>query len=75
MVARFVRDEEVVGSNPATPTKKAMGLFMRPSRRRVRGPISGHRCPNLPQSLLLTGGPCEKTLESLESRTGDWNHF
>jgi hypothetical protein len=23
LVARFVRDEEVVGSNPATPTRKA----------------------------------------------------
>ena len=25
MVARFVRDEEAVGSNPATPTRKSAG--------------------------------------------------
>jgi hypothetical protein len=25
LVARFVRDEEVVGSNPATPTRRAAG--------------------------------------------------
>ena len=25
MVARFVRDEEAVGSNPATPTKEVAG--------------------------------------------------
>ena len=35
MVARFVRDEEVVGSNPATPTmRRPMSLLMRSSKRR-----------------------------------------
>jgi hypothetical protein len=29
LVARFVRDEEVVGSNPATPTKTEKGPQMR----------------------------------------------
>ncbi len=30
MVARLVRDQEVVGSNPVTPTKKIAGTFMCP---------------------------------------------
>ena len=38
MVARFVRDEEVVGSNPATPTLiRASNLFM------VTGPEAFYR--------------------------------
>ena len=36
LVARFVRDEEVVGSNPATPTSSAAG--QRPS---VGNPAGG----------------------------------
>jgi hypothetical protein len=41
LVARFVRDEEVVGSNPATPTKSqnpllAEGVFCCARRRSVR---------------------------------------
>ncbi len=34
LVARFVRDEEVVGSNPATPTQEIAG--QRASRRTLR---------------------------------------
>ena len=35
LVARFVRDEEVVGSNPASPTmRRTMSLLMRSSKRR-----------------------------------------
>jgi hypothetical protein len=33
LVARFVRDEEAVGSNPATPTNKSGGLRADPSHR------------------------------------------
>ena len=39
MVARFVRDEEVVGSNPATPTMRTSAslLVRRPRRRGSKG--------------------------------------
>jgi hypothetical protein len=37
LVARFVRDEEAVGSNPATPTQKLSIAESPPARPRQRG--------------------------------------
>jgi hypothetical protein len=43
LVARFVRDEEVVGSNPATPTEESQ----------VKGRFSGDREPALDHLTLI----------------------
>ena len=55
MVARFVRDEEVVGSNPATPTTRTSAslLVRRPRRKGKRPPGRIPRPRRKPMSLLM----------------------
>src|SRR5699024_5810093 len=59
LVARFVRDEEVVGSNPATPTKRSRGTaepVPRHSTSRTptgRSPYRGASEPNRCRRRLL----------------------
>ncbi len=45
LVARFVRDEEAVGSNPAAPTKKASqpGGFLVDWMKKQRSELSSHQ--------------------------------
>ena len=59
MVARFVRDEEAVGSNPATPTKRLreqLAIALPP-------PLTCRLQPATMQSPTLTPrqrGPCDR---------------
>ena len=57
LVARFVRDEEVVGSNPATPTMwRLHDLLMRSSKRGKRPPGRLPR-PLIHPQIRVTGLP------------------
>jgi hypothetical protein len=53
LAARFVRDEEAAGSNPATPTSSEAGFSssgtgLSGSVRQARGPAAKFLCRNLP---------------------------
>ena len=65
MVARFVRDEEAVGSNPATPTTGKQPLTFTESRRLFsffRGAFA-RGCSRSAGDCLRSGGDCLRSLE------------